>query len=216
VEKGKSKEQDTLYYLEEFAKLTSIHKPIQDKIKEHIRILKALLIPFKQTMMSAGEYEKKIKNEISNEEYSEVYSDMPVLASYLPDYQREMKNLRTLDTTQTRNFVNFIIELIEVSNEIKVPIKVHLPAKESKMDEQEKSSFESFQNADLLVMDLAKSKAEFNSTRFKIKGRIKNKEQQDITDELSLKVFGKKIGDMEWTIGGKKKKKTNAEIAGSQ
>jgi len=58
-----------------------------------------------------------------------------------------------------------------------------------------------------MAVDNSKSKAEFNMIKNRVIKRMKTEEDRIMTDNICLDVFGKKIGDLEWQIGGRKIKK---------
>ena len=78
--------------------------------------------------------------------------------------------------------------------------------KEEAKTEQEIKAFENKQREDMMQMENASNKAEYNLIRNNIIKMAKTEEEKIITDNISLDIFGKKIGDKEWKIGRRKKK----------
>ena len=54
-------------------------------------------------------------------------------------------------------------------------------------------------------MQKASQKAEYNRIKNDIIKRAGTEEEKILTDKISLELFGKKIGDEQWKIGGRKK-----------
>lgn len=205
VESETITEERPIKYLEDLKKLKSPHKEIQEIINKHIQILEQNIVPMRQTMVNINHHKGQIDTQLSDEEFKDVYSNIEILSTHYPNYEREIKNWNTLKQKEVLNLILFAKELIDVSSKIeKQIIKEPIVQKEPVKTEQEKIAFEEKQKQDLMSMKQATSKVEFNIIRNKIKGSVKTKEEEMLSDNICLEIFGKKLSDLEWIIGKKK------------
>lgn len=210
LEKDKIEEggilKDILNTEEELNKLKSIHPKIQQVIDTNRRAIKELMIPLVQTTSDMTDFRNQIEEETKSEMYGDIYENIPLVSFIFPNFKREIGNFMTLKQKQESNLIRFIKEIIEASNEIKKEI-IYKPSEKNKSSEPERIAFENKQREEILAMEDSNSKADFYSIKHKLTKRITDEEEQKITDAVSLNIFGKKIGDVEWMIGGMKRRK---------
>jgi len=205
-------EDDAIPYLSELEGITCIHPDITDSIVTLIRILKMRKTPAKQSLMNLNHHSNIIDEEMIDEDFGIVYSNIELLSIHLPNLRREQINWNTLQQEEIRLLVDFIKEIVNKANDIKEKIiKEPIKQKQDLMDEQEKTAFEQIQRKELMDLNNSTSKAEFNNNLYMINNRCTTKEGRILTNNICLEFYGKKLEEMEWKIG--KKKKINAKNA---
>ena len=203
-----NKDDHILPYLLRLRSIKTIHTPIKIIVDKYIKVITEFEGPIKENMDSVVSFKKEIKNELFDPSFGDIYPDSS-LNKMFPLYENAQKNFNTRQDKLIQKFVEFIIEIIEIANEIKetireVPVKQEEPIK----SEAEKKAFENKQQSDMMLLEDKKkieNKADFNLVKNNIMKRAETDEERILTDNIALKIFGKKIGDVEWNIGRKKK-----------
>ena len=203
-----NKDDHILPYLPRLRSIKTIHTPIKIIVDKYMKVIEEFEGPIKENMDSVVSFKKEIKNELFDPSFGDIYPDSS-LNKMFPLYENAQKNFNTRQDKLIQKFVEFIIEIIEIANEIKetireVPIKQEEPIK----SEAEKKAFENKQQSDMMLLEDKKkieNKADFNLVKNNIMKRAETDEERILTDNIALKIFGKKIGDVEWNIGRKKK-----------
>ena len=193
-------------YLDDLKNIRCIHKNIQDKITTLVKILELRQTPSMQTLGNLNYHGNVIDDEMKDEDFGIIYSNIDLLSIHLPNLRREQINWNTLQQEEIRLLAGYIKEIIEEANEIKEKI-VNVPIKQKPdlMDEQEKTAFEQIQRTDLNLLKEKTNQATFVFLLKDIIDRCDTKEKKILTDNICLEFFGKKLEDMEWKIGAKKK-----------
>jgi len=202
----KDKDKDVLPYLSKLKELKSIHPSIQISIEKWIRVLEEAQGPIKENMNSVMDSKKQIDEELIDANFGDIYPDSN-LNKIFPLYEQAQKNFNTRQGKQAINLSEFIIELVTICDGIKEKI-VEVPAfqEEPIKSESEKKAFENKQRQDIKnLKDKVSNKAHFNLTRNKILKLAQTKEEKMITDNIALDIFGKKLEDVPWDIGKRKK-----------
>lgn len=209
MEEKKEQKQDTdknlLVYLDKLKVMKSIHPPIQQIIDKYIRVLEEIRIPLRDDMKNVIKYRQEMKSKLVDEDYGDIYDDV-FLNETFTSYDIAQINFNTKKQKEIANLVEFIGILIEGINSIKekVVTKTVVQKQEGKTEE-EKKAFQNKQREDIMRMQNASNKAEHNIIRNNVLKRAESEEEKILTDEISLDIFGKKIGEVEWKIGRKKK-----------
>lgn len=194
-----------LAYLETFNKLKSIHEPVQNVLDKHSRILEELKIPMTLSMSNISHYHREIEKQLKDDELGDIYSNISLLSSTFPDYDREQFNLITLHQREIMNLVLLIGELVEATNHITERIITNpVPTDRPPKTEQERLDYENLQKRDLMSMTEAKAKSSFNILRNTVLNRINTEEERALTNNICSEFFGKKIDEVEWKPGKKK------------
>lgn len=201
MDKGKNnKEQD------EFENLKSEHSNIQAVIDRYKKALKEVEFNLKISMNDMTEYKKKIEEESQSEEYGECYDNIPLISIIFPNFNREIGNYMEVIERNEDMLKDFIKDLVDESNNIKQTI-AYKPEEKTDLTDAEIKAFDKIQRQDVKAMMDANIKAQFYFMKNRVLKRAETDEQKKITDAVSLDIFGKKIGDVGWMIGGRKKKK---------
>ena len=197
-----------LAYLPKLRDLKTIHPPIKIIIDKHLKVFEEFEGPIRENMASVVSFKKEIKAELFDENFGNIYPDSS-LNKMFPLYEEAQKNFNTRQDRQLLKFSEFVIELINASNQIKETIReVPVNQEEPIKSEAEKKAFENKQQSDMMLLEDKKktpNKADFNLIKNNIMKRAETNEEKILTDNIALKIFGKKIGDVEWNIGRKKK-----------
>ena len=115
-----------------------------------------------QTLGNLNYHGNVIDDEMKDEDFGIIYSNIDLLSIHLPNLRREQINWNTLQQEEIRLLAGYIKEIIEEANEIKEKI-VNVPIKQKPdlMDEQEKTAFEQIQRTDLNLLKEKTNQATF-------------------------------------------------------
>jgi len=207
MEKDKQQTPDNpITYLEELKNIRCIHKNIQDKINTLIKILELRQTSCAQTLGNLSHHGSVIDTALTDEELGVVYSNINLLSIHLPNLRREQVNWNTLQQEEIRLLASYIAEIIQEANEIKEKI-VNVPVKQKTdlMDEQEKVAFEQIQRKDLSILKEQLNKLDFGRILKDINDRCNTQEKKILTENICLEFYGKKLEDIEWKIGMRRK-----------
>lgn len=199
-----SKKKDILPYISKLKAIKTIHPSIKIVIDKYIRVIEEFRGPLRENMDSVVSFRGGIKSELFDESFGDIYPDSS-LNKLFPLYDNAQTNFNTRQQRIIETFAEFIIETIETTDKIKETIKEVPSSKQKEMSEADIKAFENIQREEMLLMQKAPNKAEFNTKKNAVKGRAKKEEEIMITDNISRDIFGKKIGDVEWKIGKRKK-----------
>ena len=212
AENKQQTEDDTIPYMIKLEELTCIHPEIRESIITLIKILKMRKTSLKQTLMNLGHHSNIIDEELRDEDFGIVYSNIDLLTIHLPNLRREQINWNTLQQEEIGLLADFIVEIIEKANQIKEKvIKEPIKQKEDMMDEQEKTAFEQVVRKELASLNDRETKIDYSNSLKKIRDRLSTKEKEILANNICLEFYGKKLEEMEWKIG--KRKKADAKSA---
>ena len=162
--------------------------------------------------MNLGHHSNIIDEELRDEDFGIVYSNIDLLTIHLPNLRREQINWNTLQQEEIGLLADFIVEIIEKANQIKEKvIKEPIKQKEDMMDEQEKTAFEQVVRKELASLNDRETKIDYSNSLKKIRDRLSTKEKEILANNICLEFYGKKLEEMEWKIG--KRKKADAKSA---
>ena len=199
--------ENPISYIDKLGRINCIHKNIQEKLVTLIRILKMRITPKTQTLKNLSRLQVQIDDELSDEEFGIVYSNMDVLSIHLPNLRNEQKNWNTLQQEEVVLLADYIDEIVAEANNIKKEIvKVPIEQKESLMDMQEKNAFEQTQKMALNALKGLKRKGDFDFSKRIILDRCNTEEKKILINNLCFEMYGQKLEEMEWKIGMKGKK----------
>ena len=201
-----NKEKDVLVYFHELKELKSVHSSIQIAISRYIRVIEEQRGPKREAMQSVVSRKSEIKKELYDDNFGEIYPDSS-LNKVFSLYEEAQRDFNTKQEREIFNLIEFIKELVDTSNNIKEKIITKtIVQKEEPKSEQEIKAFENKQKEDMIFLQKKiPNKLDFNIIRDSIIKRAETEEEKIITNNLSLDLFGKKLEDVKWKIGGGRK-----------
>ena len=193
--------------LENLKKLNPVHTSIKNVLQKYIMVLERHIDPIKESMQNSLRSRERMKKELADEYYGEFYSNIPLIRDIIPAFRDAQLDFNTKVERQKKDLVLFIMELVDTTNEIKEKI-IEVPVKqdESQKSEAGKKAFENKQRENMMLMQETSNKAHHNSMRNTVIKMAKTEEEKILTNNLSRDIFGKDITEVEWKIGGRKKK----------
>lgn len=131
-----------LDYLERLKNLKPKHEIIKNMLDRSIAILEDSKTHLMQIIMNINHHSGLIKTELAEEEFGIVYSNIDILSTHLPNFQREQKNWNTLKQKEINNLAKCIENLVEASNNIERKIvEVAISGQDKKKDRRRNLSF---------------------------------------------------------------------------
>ena len=196
-----------MVHLDNLKKLKPTHQSIKNIHQRYIMVLERHIDPIKESMENSLKSRQRMNNELQDEYYGDFYSNIPLIKDVIPAFRDAQMDFNIKVERQKKDLVLFIIDLVNATNEIKDKvIEIPVKQKESQKSEAEKKAFENKQREDMMLMQKASNKAHHNNIKNNITKMAKTEEEKILTDNISLDIFGRKLKEEEWKIGGRKKK----------